>query len=82
MEENENKGDIFDKLSWIFTFFAVMGSLANIEKLWWSFAIWTVCNVYFIIHNLVRKEKAMTCLFFVYLIISLWGLIKWFTATS
>jgi len=77
MSENKRKVDIFDKLSWIFTTLAVIGSLANIQKLWWCFVIWTICNVYFIIHNIIRREKALAVLFFIYLIISVWGMINW-----
>jgi hypothetical protein len=71
------KHDILNTLSWYFTFLAISGSILNIYKLWWSFAVWSICNLYFIIHNTVRKERALTCLFSVYLVISLWGMVKW-----
>jgi len=81
MQTEKNKlNSILNKLSWFFVGLCIIGSIANICKLWWSFALWSVCNVYLIVHNYLRKEYAQAFLFFVYLIISLYGMISWYLA--
>ena len=77
MEGNTERDKLLSKLAWVFSFFCVIGSICNVQKLWYSFLIWSVCNVYFIIHNFMRKEYAQGTLFIVYFILSVWGLISW-----
>ena len=76
--ENERLNKVLERLAWFFVVICIIGSIANIYKMWWSFALWPTTNIYLCIHNYVRKEYAQSFLFFVYLVISVWGMVSWY----
>jgi len=77
MEGISKTDKILSRLAWGFSVLCVAGSICNVNKMWESYVLWSICNVYFIIHNFMRKEYAQGTLFVVYLILSIWGLIAW-----
>jgi len=75
--ENNDLNKLLARVSWFFVVICIAGSIANIYKCWWSFALWSVSNVYLIFHNYIKKEYSQTFLFAVYLVISIWGMVDW-----
>ena len=70
--------NLLEVSGWILTVLAVVGSLFNIYKSKWCFYIWGVCNVGFAIINYQKRIGFQVALFSVYLILEVWGVIRWY----
>ena len=62
---------------WLVTIASIIGTIANIQKLPWCFAVWAVTNFTLAIYNSKRREWPQAALFAVYFGLAIWGLAKW-----
>jgi len=54
-----------------------MGVIANIYKKKWCFVIWLFTNVSWCLYDFSKELYSQSFLFFIYTLLSVWGLIKW-----
>jgi len=64
-------------MMWFVTLASLIGTVANIHKKWWGFAIWIGTNAAWTVHNAVIKQWPAAGLFSVYFVLAIWGLWKW-----
>jgi hypothetical protein len=64
-------------LNWMLVICGIAGAMFNIFQKRIGFLIWILSNCGFVALNLIGKNYAQATLFFVYMSLSLWGLIKW-----
>ena len=79
--ENKNKQEASLNiliLAWLFSILAVIGSILNVQKIRSCFIIWTICNVFWVIYDLISKQYARLILDCVNLATSTWGIFAWF----
>lgn len=65
-------------VAWFFSILAVIGSILNVQKIRSCFIIWTICNVFWVIYDLISKQYARLILDCVNLATSTWGIFAWF----
>ncbi len=63
--------------TWIVTFASIIGVVANIKKKTWCFAVWLCTNAAWMVYDFSIGAYAQSFLFFVYVILAIWGLIEW-----
>lgn len=63
--------------TWLITIAAIIGTVANIYKRPWCFAIWLVTNSLWMAVDYMAGMYAQAFLFAVYVVLAVWGLIKW-----
>ena len=68
--------------SWVITILSIVGTVLNIYKIRACFYIWAITDVAWIIIDLYYKVYSQAALFFVYLILAAWGLVRWTRNTS
>lgn len=64
--------------TWLFSILAVIGSILNVKKINTCFIIWTICNIFWLIYDLINHEFARSILDLVNLATSTWGIFAWF----
>jgi nicotinamide riboside transporter PnuC len=64
-------------MEWIITIASLTGVIANIYKKQWCFIIWSITNSFWCIYDYTKGAYSQSILFFVYLLLALWGLWKW-----
>lgn len=64
--------------TWFFSILAVIGSILNVQKINTCFIIWTMCNIFWLIYDLINHEFARVVLDSVNLATSTWGIFAWF----
>jgi len=64
-------------VEWFLTGLSLLGCWFNIQKSVTGWVIWSVANVGWIISFLAKEMFAESTLFSVYLILSLYGIVKW-----
>ncbi len=62
---------------WLLTILSLLGTWYNIQKKVLSWYVWTVANVGWTVSFLMKEMIAEATLFFIYLIFSIYGIIKW-----
>ncbi len=62
---------------WIIIIISLIGKFCIIKnKLLWGFSLWVVSDTYLLLHNLFIKEYGQSLLFFIFLLFSIWGMLK------
>ena len=62
---------------WIIVLIATGGTVLNIRKNRWGFALWNISNTYWVIYNCSHQEYAEATIFLTGIIFSTLGFIKW-----
>ena len=63
--------------TWFVIIAAIIGTVANIYKKPWCFAIWLATNTIWMIVDFQAGMYAQAFLFAVYVLLAIWGLIQW-----
>ena len=63
--------------TWIITALSIIGVIANIYKKRWCFGVWIITNSVWMIVDYIHGIYAQSFLFAVYLVLAVWGYIKW-----
>jgi nicotinamide riboside transporter PnuC len=66
-----------DLAMWAVTAVAIVGTVANVLRKRWGFALWLATDVVLVAHNLVIGQPAQAVLFIVYAGLAAWGWWKW-----
>jgi nicotinamide riboside transporter PnuC len=64
-------------LHWSIMVLSLVGCWLNIRKHWSGFAIWAVTNAAWMMIDLAAGLYAQAALFFVYLLLAIYGLVAW-----
>ncbi len=64
-------------MTWILASLSLAGTVLNIHKNKYCFALWSLTNTSWSLHNYLIKEYAQSALYAVYMVLAVWGLIKW-----
>ncbi|MFA7346561.1 MAG: nicotinamide mononucleotide transporter [Desulfurivibrionaceae bacterium] len=64
---------------WILTGLSILGTLYNLQKRAAGWVIWTIANLGWIISFSHKGMMAEAFLFSVYLVLSVYGIFKWWT---
>jgi nicotinamide riboside transporter PnuC len=59
------------------TIASLIGTIANIHKKQWCFAVWLFTNCFWCIYDFSKGLYSQSLLFFVYTGLAIWGLVKW-----
>jgi len=62
---------------WILTIFSLAGTWYNIQKKLVSWIIWSIANAGWVVSFAAKHMWAEATLFFIYLILSVYGFFKW-----
>ena len=62
---------------WVFSILNILGSVFNIKKMSLSFAVWTICNIFWILWDIFNSYYSRLVMDIVNLITSIWGLLSW-----
>jgi len=73
-----NFAQIFDMASYVAMVSGVVGVIANLQKKWWCFVIWTFSNLFWVCYDLYKGIYSQTILMTVYLVLAIWGWHKWY----
>jgi nicotinamide riboside transporter PnuC len=68
---------MLDLLTWALALAALAGTIANIKRRRWCFAVWLVTNVSWCIYDWHLGAHAQAALFAVYAGLSVWGWLAW-----
>lgn len=63
---------------WVFTGLSIIGVVANIKKLKWCFVLWLFTNSAWCIYDYSIGAYAQSALFFVYVLLAIWGIYEWY----
>jgi hypothetical protein len=63
--------------TWLFVTVALIGNLGIINQKRWGFGCWIVSNFGLIAVNFYIQMWPQCFLFFVYLLLSVWGFVRW-----
>ncbi|MGB9886881.1 MAG: hypothetical protein ACPLRW_07790 [Moorellales bacterium] len=63
--------------TWAVTAASIVGTVANIYKQRWCFAIWLGTNATWCVYDFYLRAYAQSFLFLVYTCLAVWGLVKW-----
>ncbi len=62
---------------WTAIIISLLGKFCVIKnKLLWGCSLWAVSDTYLLFHNLFIKEYEQSLLFFIFLLFSIWGMLK------
>ncbi len=64
-------------LEWVATGLGILGAILNASKRIEGFYIWIIANILWIYIGIITKLYGMAFLFFVYLLIAIYGIITW-----
>ena len=65
---------------WLVTVAAIVGTIANVKRLRWCFAVWIFTNGSFALYDVYKTAYPQAALQAIYLCLSVWGLYTWGTA--
>ena len=63
--------------TWVLAALTILGTYLNIKCKWQSFLIWCFTNMWWLIYNFAIGEYAQAFMFFMFLLSSMYGLVKW-----
>lgn len=63
--------------TWAITIASIIGTIANIKKKSWCFITWVITNFIWMIIDFRAGLYAQAFLFFIYVLLAIWGLIEW-----
>ncbi|MDG4476164.1 nicotinamide mononucleotide transporter [Thiovibrio frasassiensis] len=66
---------------WILTGLSILGTLYNLQKRVAGWVIWSIANIGWIVCFFQKDMMAEAFLFSVYLVLSVYGIFKWWTPT-
>lgn len=66
-----------DFITYFFAIINVIGTVLNIKMSYWSFVLWTLCNVFWLIYDFITMQYARIITDTVNLVTSVWGMIEW-----
>jgi len=69
--------NLIESITWIVLCFSLIGFIFNLLKRRICFKIWLFTNSFWIIYNISLKEYALSVLFVMYFIGSIYGLYTW-----
>ena len=69
--------ELWNILSWVMSGIALLGTIWNAERNKYGFIFWLVSNLYMTIRFAYIGEYAQMCLFFIYFLLAIRGLISW-----
>jgi len=64
-------------LMWPVAIASIIGTVANVHRKRWCFIVWAATNAAWTAYNIWLAAYAQAALWFVYLLLALWGLRKW-----
>lgn len=67
---------------WLVTVLSLIGVVLNIYKRAECFAVWSVTNVAWMLYDIRIGAYPQAAMFFVYFVLSVWGLIRWRKAVA
>jgi nicotinamide riboside transporter PnuC len=67
---------------WILTGLSILGTVFNLQKHVAGWVIWTIANLGWIIIFFQKRMMAEAFLFSVYLVLSVYGIFKWWPRTQ
>jgi len=67
----------FTYITWILTILSIIGVILNIKKKRICFYIWAVTNASWAIIDFSKGIPAQGCLFIIYFVLAIWGIIEW-----
>ena len=65
------------EFTWFVTALSIFGTVLNIKKVKYCFAIWAVTNGFWAVYDFVIGAYAQSALFAVYFCLALWGIWEW-----
>jgi len=63
--------------TWAITLASIIGTVANIYQRRWCFGLWLVTNSTWMIIDFREGLYSQSFLFFVYVLLAVWGLYQW-----
>lgn len=60
----------------------VIATILNVKKSPWSYFIWTFCNIYWLVVDILSHSYYRAGLDVIYLITSIWGAFSWSKTTN
>ena len=66
-----------DWVLWGVSLLTICGSILNIKKINLCFWIWSVCNVFWLVFDIINGTYARAVLDVINLSTSIWGIIEW-----
>lgn len=67
----------FRFVTWVIAYFSIAGVIINVFKNPFCFVIWGVTNTFWMVYNFRKKEYAQAFIFLIYLIVAIFGFLKW-----
>ena len=71
--------DIMPYILWGVSLITIVGSILNVKKLGLCFVIWTICNLFWLIYDIISGLYSRATLDLVNLSTSVWGMFEWLT---
>lgn len=68
---------IWTVLNWLMSAIALTGTIFNAERNIYGFVFWIISNLYMVIRFAYIGEYAQMCLFFVYFLLAVRGIMVW-----
>lgn len=65
-------------ITWFFVILNIFGTVLNIKMNYWSFVIWTLCNIFWLVYDFFTHQYARLLADCVNLSTSTWGMIEWY----
>ena len=63
--------------TWIIAVVSIIGTIANVYQKRWCFIIWTITNGFWAMYDLRLGLYSQATIYIVYLVLAIWGLLKW-----
>lgn len=64
-------------MNWLIVVIALVGIVLNVRRKWQGFLFWLVSNAWWCVHNIAIGEYAQAVLFFVFWVLSVYGIHNW-----
>ena len=64
-------------LIWSFSIFNIFGTILNVKRSYWSFVIWTLCNIFWLLYDIFSHQYARVLSDIINLTTSTWGIFEW-----
>jgi len=71
-----------ESLMWLVTVAAVIGTIANVRRRRWCFAVWIFTNAAWAWYDIYKIAYPQAALQAIYLCLSVWGLCSWRNQSS
>ena len=63
-------------LIWSFSIFNIFGTILNVKRSYWSFVIWTLCNIFWLLYDIFSHQYARVLSDIINLTTSTWGIFE------